>query len=95
MENRLVSASGATAATLSYDPLGRLNTTTAGSVATQFLYDGDELVAEYDGSGNLLRRYVHGPDVDEPILWYEGSGLTTRRILRADHLGSDYRKAGS
>jgi RHS repeat-associated protein len=46
------------------------------------------LVAEYDGSGNLLRRYVHGPGVDEPLLWYEGSTLASRRHLRADHQGS-------
>ena len=44
----------------------------ANSVTTEFLYDGDRLVAEYDPSrsaGNqLLRRYVHGPGVDEPIV---------------------------
>ena len=27
---------------------------------TNFVYDGNELVAEYDGSGQMLRRYVHG-----------------------------------
>ena len=42
---------------LSYDPLGRLFHTSGGSAGvTQFLYDGDELVAEYNGSGKLLRR---------------------------------------
>jgi hypothetical protein len=40
VENRLLSASGPTAVTLSYDPLGRLQQTTAGSTITQFLYDG-------------------------------------------------------
>lgn len=86
-ENRLTSATGGTSATLSYDPMGRLHRT-VGSTTTQFLYDGDALVAEYDGSGALLKRYVHGPGVDEPLIWYEGSGLTTRRQLRADHQGS-------
>jgi RHS repeat-associated protein len=46
------------------------------------------LVGEYDGAGTLLRRYVHGPNVDEPLVWYEGSGLTDRRAMRADHQGS-------
>ena len=55
---------------------------------TQFLYDDDALVDEYDGSGTLLRRYVHGPGVDEPLLWYEGAGLSARRGLAADHQGS-------
>src|SRR5690606_32424306 len=87
-ENRLVSASGAKNATLTYDPLGRLFQISSGSSTTQFLYDGDGLVAEYNASGTLLRRYVHGYGVDEPLLWYEGSGLSTRRGLLANHQGS-------
>jgi RHS repeat-associated protein len=59
-----------------------------GGVTTQFLYDGDELVAEYDGSGSLQRRYAHGAGVDDPIAWYEGAGLANRRSLLTDHQGS-------
>jgi RHS repeat-associated protein len=73
--------------TLTYDPLGHLRTTVAGAVTTTFLYDGDRLAAEYNGA-TLLRRYVHGAGVDEPLVWYEGSGLTDRRWLHTDHLGS-------
>jgi RHS repeat-associated protein len=94
-ENRLVSSSGAGKnAALTYDPLGRLYQTTDASAdpakATRFLYDGDALVAEYDGNNNLLRRYVHGPGVDEPLVWYEGAALgsTGRRYLFANHQGS-------
>jgi len=88
-ENRLVSASGARNATLIYDPLGRLFQTSGGTAGTtQFLYDGDELVAEYDGSGTLLRRYVHGAGVDDPIVWYEGPGLAQPRYLHANRQGS-------
>jgi RHS repeat-associated protein len=87
-ENRLVSANGGTK-TLIYDPMGRLFQISNGSSTTQFLYDGDRLVAEYDGiNGTLLRRYVHGAGADEPLLWYEGNGLTTRRGLLANHQGS-------
>jgi len=87
-ENRLTSVSGASAATLTYDPLGRLFSI-SGSPGTQFLYDGDRLVAEYHATtGALLRRYVHGGGVDEPVLWYEGAGFTSRRGLLADHQGS-------
>lgn len=36
---------------------GRLHSTSGGSAGeTRFLYDGDELIAEYDGAGTLLRR---------------------------------------
>ena len=39
-------------------------------------------------SGALLRRYVHGPGSDEPIVWYEGSGTADRRFLMRDERGS-------
>lgn len=85
LENRLTSVSGSASMTLSYDPLGRLQQTVAGAVTTQFLYDGDALVAEYNAAGTLLRRYVHGAGVDQPLVWYEGA---SRRYLVADHLGT-------
>jgi RHS repeat-associated protein len=89
VENRLTSVSGSASLALTYDPLGRLRQTTQGSTVTQFLYDGDRLIAEYDGSGNVLRRYAHGAGVDEPITWYEGASLTAdRRTLHADERGS-------
>ena len=36
----------------------------------------------------MLRRYVHGPGIDNPIVWYEGSGTSDRRFLMADESGS-------
>jgi RHS repeat-associated protein len=90
-ENRLVSASGVTVAGLRYDPLGRLYETSGGAAGiTRFLYDGDELVAEYGSTNTLLRRYVHGPGADDPLIWYEGSGVasTALRRIRTDHQGS-------
>ena len=35
---------------------------------TRFLYDGDALVAEYDGAGTMLRRYVHNVGADVPLV---------------------------
>jgi RHS repeat-associated protein len=91
VENRLVSASGAKNATMVYDPLGRL-AQTSGSAAgvTQFLYDGDKLIAEYNGAGTLLKRYVHGPGTDEPVAVYEGPalGVAGRRYTLPDERGS-------
>ena len=89
-ENRLtgVSSGGSALMTLAYDPGGRLRQTVAGASTTQFLYGGNALLAEYDGAGTLLRRYVHGPGIDEPLVWYEGAGLTDRRYLIADRQGS-------
>jgi RHS repeat-associated protein len=45
-------------------------------------------VAEYNSSGTVLRRYVHGMGDDDPLIWYEGAGLTDRRSLQTDHQGS-------
>ena len=90
-ENRLVSATTAgVTATLTYDPMGRLWQLVKASADTRFLSDGDELVGEYDSTGALSRRYVHGPGVDEPVIWYEGASVssTTRRQLFADRQGS-------
>lgn len=90
VENRLVSAAGPAAVSLVYDPLGRLFSVAQANGTTQFLYDGDELVAEYDTGGTLLRRYAHGASVDDPQLWYEGASVTAsnHRFLLADHQGS-------
>jgi RHS repeat-associated protein len=90
VENRLVAASGGASATLRYDPLGRLYETSAGSAATttRFLYDGDELVAEYNSAGTLLRRYMHGSGVDDPVVFYPGSSIGPARWLHTNHQGS-------
>ena len=82
--NRLTGAAGVTVA---YDPIGRLYET-AGASTLRFAYDGVDLIGEYNSSGTLLRRYVHGPGTDEPLVWYEGSGTSDRRWLIADQIGS-------
>ena len=89
-ENRLTSASGARTATLTYDPLGRLYQVSNAAGTTRFLYDGDRLILEYNSSGAIQRRYVHGAGVDEPMIWYEGSTVSSanRHYLHTDHQGS-------
>jgi RHS repeat-associated protein len=87
--NRLTSATKTgQELSLVYDPTGRLNSSTLNDSKTTFLYDGDELVAEYNASGTLLRRYVHGIGVDDPLVWYEGTGTSNKRYLLADERGS-------
>ncbi|MEA3000900.1 MAG: hypothetical protein QOK17_2733 [Sphingomonadales bacterium] len=91
-ENRLVGASGGHAASLAYDPLGRLwqVSSTAGGT-TQFVYDGDRLTLEYNGSGTMLRRYAWGEGEAAPAGWYELGGIggaLVRRGLIADERGS-------
>ena len=81
-----VTVGGATK-TLGYEPTGRLELV-SGTTTTRLLYAGSDVVAEYDGGGALLRRYVPGPGTDAPIVWYEGAGVSDRRWLLADPQGS-------
>ncbi|MDR6624320.1 RHS repeat-associated core domain-containing protein [Caulobacter segnis] len=71
-----------------YDPLGRLYQTTTGSgTVTRYLYDDVDIIGEYNSSNGLLRRYVHGPEEDEPLARYVGSGTSAEWLL-ADYQGS-------
>jgi RHS repeat-associated protein len=86
-ENLLRSISGGGSATLAYDPAMRLFQV-AGTSTTRFAYDGLDLIGEYSSTNGLLRRYVHGPGMDEPLVQYEGAGTIDRRFLQADERGS-------
>jgi len=48
--------------------------------------DGDHCIAEYDSSDQLLRKFIHGPCVDEPICMIEvgesPSSSKVRAVLR-------------
>jgi YD repeat-containing protein len=87
-ENRMSRGKGAY---LGYDALDRLILTTnaATTQTTYFDYDGPELLFERaSGGGAILRRYVYGPGDGNPIVWYEGSGLTDKRYMMSDERGS-------
>ena len=92
MENRLISASGQNNVDLPYDPFGRLfEIEDANGNIERMLYDGDALVAEYNASGAMLDRYVHGPGAgDDPLIWQTGSTTNrwTANYLYADRRGS-------
>jgi RHS repeat-associated protein len=82
---------GSVTTALTYDPENRLyRIVKTGSAATRFLYDGQDLIAEYNDAGTLLRRYVHGFNVDEPIVAYYGTGTADayRHYLVQDERGS-------
>jgi RHS repeat-associated protein len=92
-ENRLVTAvSGATTTNLTYDPLGRLFQVDQGTSATttRFLYDGNQLAAEYDSSNAMTKRYYFGPGADEPMIEDTGGALdcSGTKFLHANQQGS-------
>jgi RHS repeat-associated protein len=97
-ENRLIGAAVAGGGTNSifydYDGLERRITKTAGGTAlgsggttTNYLLDGSDEIAELDASGNVLRRYIPGPALDERVAVAEGSSISspTRTYFHVDH----------
>lgn len=77
-ENQLLSAvSGGNTNSYVYDPTGRQAQKTVSGTATRFIYDGLNLIATYDGSGNLINRYIHGPGADEPAIQVTAGGTVS------------------
>jgi RHS repeat-associated protein len=72
---------------MGYDPLGRFMWN-AGSSLTKLFYEGGTIIEEFGAASDRLRRYVYGPGVDTPLVWYEGAGTTDRRWLIPDERGS-------
>ena len=65
--NRLITAvTQSDTVNFGYDPMDRRESKSVGGLAITFVYDGNEVLAEYDGSG-LARKYVYGPGIDQPL----------------------------
>ena len=71
-----------------YDYLGRRVSKTlhASQTTIHYAYDGDQIIAEYDGNGTLLRKFIYGPGIDEPICMITAGG--TKYYYHFDGLGS-------
>lgn len=84
---------GAVTESYAYDDSGRRIQKTSGATTTSYLYDGDEIHAEWNGaiSGNPAAAYVHGANIDEPLLRLTGatnSPSATQAAYIQDGLGS-------
>ena len=72
-----------------YDPAGRrIEKKYDGTTVVKYLYDGDHCLAEYDGNNNLLRKYIYGPAVDEPISMIDVELASATYYYHFDGLGS-------
>lgn len=72
-------STGDVIAEYAYDALDRRvakTVTNSGALngETQYVYDAEDVIAEYDGAA-LLREYVHGPGYDEPLVMDRNVGL--------------------
>ena len=76
---------GGGVATYRYDAFGRRIEKNVNGTVTRFVYDRLNIIAEFDGSDNLIARYTHGPFVDQPLVMDRGG---QNFYFHADHLGS-------
>jgi len=79
----------ATTAVYKYDPLGRriskVVTTSDSPLTTYYVYDNEDIIAEYDETGTLIKTYLHGPGIDEPLVMKKNGN---DYFYSADVLGS-------
>ena len=71
--------------TYRYDGLGRRIEKVANGQTKRYIYDGEDILLEYDGSNVLQARYTHGPGIDEPIAVTKGGSTF---FYHQDGLGS-------
>ncbi|MEK7762351.1 MAG: RHS repeat-associated core domain-containing protein [Nitrospirota bacterium] len=71
--------------TYRYDGLGRRIEKVGNGITRRYVYDGEDILLEYDGTNTLQARYTRGPGIDEPIavmrggstFFYHQDGLRT------------------
>ena len=72
-----------------YDPAGRrIAKAYDDTTVVKYLYDGDHCIAEYDSSDQLLRKFIYGPGVDQPICMIEAADAGATYYYHFDGLGS-------
>lgn len=75
-----------------YDPFGRRIKKIvspagggSGEEITNYVYDGQSIIMEYDQNNNIIAKYTHGPNIDEPLALQQGTNIY---YYHADGLGS-------
>ena len=66
------SGSGSQTVRFGYDAANRRVRKSVGADTTWYLYDGENVVAEYSKTGTPRRRYTYFPGTDRPHAWYDG-----------------------
>ncbi|MCF6264818.1 MAG: hypothetical protein L3J24_14695 [Xanthomonadales bacterium] len=85
ISNRLRTYTGTSnSAIYSYDPNGRrINKTVNGATSTYFLWDGTQILAEYNGAGIRTQRYAYLPGDYAPSQSADENGIYN---VHSDHL---------
>ncbi len=56
--------------------------------STRYVYSGNQVIAEYDGNNNLLRKYICGPAIDQTVCMIEVADASATYYYHFDALGS-------
>jgi len=64
-----------TSATYKYDALGRRIEKNVNGAVTKYVYSGQNLIEERDGSGNLTAKYIYARGIDNPVEVIKGTGV--------------------
>ena len=68
-----------------YDPFGRRIEKNVNGDITWYVYDGPNIITEYDGNGNVKNAYLHNVAIDDPLAVQQG---TNAYFYHKDGLGS-------
>ena len=71
-----------------HDVYGRRSEKKVDGYSTRYVYDGPHVIAEYDGNNNLLRKYIYGPGIDQPVCMIEVADSNAVYYYHYDALGS-------
>ena len=74
--------------TYKYDPSGRRIEKNVDGYKTRYVYDGGNVIAEYDGNNNLTRKYIHGARVDELVCMIDVADSSAVYYYHYDGSGS-------
>ncbi len=87
VENQLVQVTSPMPQVTSYtyDGLGRRIEKNVNGTITRYIYDNEDIIAEYDDTNTLQANYLHGPGVDEPLRMERGG---QKYFYHTDGLGS-------
>lgn len=81
--------STASSISYSYDVLGRRIGRIENGVVERYVYSGDQVVADLDGNGNVIRTYIWGPGIDNLLsMTVHGSSVTNTYYALKDQQNS-------
>ena len=84
-----VSTNGVAAERNGFDALGRRVWNWDGTTTNYFVYDGQQIIADVNATGGLVRSYVWGPGIDNLLAFTTYTGATAKTYFAlTDHLGS-------